>query len=83
MEQHEANELYSAQAEVERLTRRLDTLTDVLRAAQRLTDAIGTENLMTRPDTTHNISNGGLFGVAYANLIDALNAHHGYPGGKQ
>lgn len=83
MEQYEANELHTAQAEVERLTRRLDSLTDVLRAAQRLADAIGTENYSTRPDYAHNLASGGLFGNAYANLIDALNAHHGYPGGNQ
>lgn len=82
MEQYEANELHTAQAEVERLTRRLDSLTDVLRASQRLVDAIGTQNPMTRPNITQDVSNGGPYGQAYAGLIEALNNHHNPNGGN-
>jgi len=80
MEQHEANELYALQASHEQLTRRLDSARDVIRAAQKLTDVIHFEKLMSRPNQTHSVSSGGPFDSAHRNLIDALN-HYWLPNG--
>jgi hypothetical protein len=79
-EQHTLNELYRIEAQLQKLNGELDRLMDVLRSAQYLADAINTENLMTRPNVTHNISSGGLFGEAYVNLMAALRAYQ-FPNG--
>jgi hypothetical protein len=79
-EQHTLNELYRLEAQLQKLNGELDRLTDVLRSAQHLVNAINTENLMTRPDVTHNISSGGLFGDAWVNLMAALRAYQ-FPNG--
>ena len=79
-EQHTLNELYRLEAELQKLHGELERLMDVLRSAQYLADAITMENILTRPDVTHNISSGGLFGDAWVNLMAALRAYQ-FPNG--
>jgi hypothetical protein len=75
-ETHDHQERIRLENELDRLTRRLDSLLDVLRAAQYLVDAIHVQNGIEGLETPQDATSGGLFGEAYANLRAALRNHH-------